>query len=1632
MSKIKGFIKREKKLIIAFSLLLVVLVISNIFAFKWLKNTKNKENDTVNLEISEQVKTVNGNMELIALDSTPYGIKTNSSFRLTMDKEASVDDVKKALSVIPERNVTVQSESDTTFLVSVDEPFEKNTIVNIRYESESEYMGWAFQTEKVFNIASTIPTDRSWTVPIDSGIEIYFTKDAPEGIENYFSISPHLEGHFEYYGNRVVFIPDENLLPGTRYTAEISSGYGPIDEIIESTYSWTFSTDYSESRNTFSFLKTTNIIPYDRAQTVRMNANGLSNPDDVTLHIYEIDSPDEYIKGLKYANSRAGSNYQFEDILSNISYKNASTMDSKIITSTDKYGKNQYFVDIPEQLTTGIYLLEVVEPNTNKSAHTFLIATKYQAYAVMDSDQLLIFVIDSITKKPATGCTVEINGTNIGSTNNEGILLANIPNGFDSNTDYYLNITDSANETFVIALTKSYYEYYNDYYYAYFDYYSYGEQTKDYWDFLYTDREVYLPTDTIEVFGFAQNIDKTPLTEVRVALEFYGVKIDEQYVKLSDIGTYKCSFDIENYLDYGVNVVVYDGDNVISKEYVYVSPFEKPTYKVEAELNKDVVIIGDSVEVTAKASFFEGTPFQGNIQLGSDQYYQKIKESPNGPINIECDENGIATTTIHPIPSEGSNYDYPVFFELWVTCNSFAEYYDRTNTGFIFFPRDAFVSHESIGNGNEITINGSISKIDLKNFKGQLYDTDSFLGKGLPNHPVTIEVYENYYKKVFVEQKYDYIKKVTYDVYKYDYVRERIDTINLTTDENGKYSYIFTDAKKDCYYEFIITSYDTQGNKIVKSEYYYDLYRDYYYDYYQVKIDKFGYKVGDTITATISNTSESVGDMTLFIYCKDGILDYVISEDNTATIPFKEEFIPNAIVNGIYYDGWTLNEARSCLITYDYKKTELLNIEFIIDETNYGPGEEVAVKIHVTDLEGNPIKCDVNLSVVDEAYFALYEDDTDPLSELYSYNYSSGLKRDSFFIYSGNESQFGSGAEKGGGDGYAALRSDYKNTAYFDVITTDASGKASTTFTLPDNLTSWRITATALSKDLKAGKATTNVNCTLPFFINDVLFDQYLTGDTVGVTLLTAGTAVTKDMKISYSATLEDPNGNKKDIEADGYGQSYTTIELGQLSAGEYTLTIIAKGNDYSDGIEKTFKVSDTMQYFQVIREDKLKENMEFVTNNNSVWLTFLNEDAARQYLRIAQIAYHDSNRIDLLATSFTAANYLNAVYGSNLDTSMVDNYKNYLNDGIFAESTYSFASPDITAYVLKSDLYRKGIITQDELNAIGSVLQQYIYDPNVSAQSNYAALWGLAIMKYPVLFDTYKAMESEEFTSQDMNIEKVEILLSLIELGDLKNAVSVYDKLMSDFANKDDKEIYFNAIDSRKVTAMMMMAATQMGFLEDADKMYNYLSKEKDVLSPTQTERLIYLMAKEPEHTTCSFDYELNGKKETVKLGYGDAKHLALTAKEAENIEFSNINGNVTVISDFIGTVEDIQVDEKLSIKRTYSVNGVETDHVKQGDVVTVTLEVTFGDIGIVEINDILPAGLVYAHSYNQRVSILSTYANHVDFLAFKQNDNKTITLTYNAIAVTTGSYKPDSVVVKNLWGTGANFDEAQIITIE
>lgn len=172
---------------------------------------------------SMKMKTVHASFEMEADDEDSSGVEADTTFTLKASEDLSEGTIEDNLKVEPEVELEVDKVGNGKYKVSSKGNLESNKIYTFLIVTADEDFSWAYQVKDTFKITGTLPGDKSDHVPIDSGIEIYFSHENYDldDAERYFKISPKVDGRFEYHYRTLVFVPKGGLEKGAVYTVTL-------------------------------------------------------------------------------------------------------------------------------------------------------------------------------------------------------------------------------------------------------------------------------------------------------------------------------------------------------------------------------------------------------------------------------------------------------------------------------------------------------------------------------------------------------------------------------------------------------------------------------------------------------------------------------------------------------------------------------------------------------------------------------------------------------------------------------------------------------------------------------------------------------------------------------------------------------------------------------------------------------------------------------------------------------------------------------------------------------------------------------------------------------------------------------------------------------------------------------------------------------------------------------------------------------------------------------------------------------------------------------------------------------------------------------------------------------------------
>ncbi|MCL1793001.1 MAG: Ig-like domain-containing protein [Oscillospiraceae bacterium] len=1516
------------------------------------------------------------------------GVDVSSAFLLTVPLEASIGEIIGALSIDGQPAPLVSQKGKKEFLITPSATLSPNFLYIFRLSrTGKEEITWAFQTAKKFQVISNFPRNQATNVPKNSGIEIIFSSAGYGAIDDYFEISPNVEGKFEYHKETAVFVP-KSLAYKTVYTITLKAGIAleGTGDALAGDYTFAFETEaepsysppkYSESAYFYSkYAELPTIEPPQFGFRVYCSdyAAALPNPK---ISVYKFGSGEKAAEAVEALTGAPGwSRYAKEkELIGKNGLSKVMSFEAK-----DGYDDQTNTLTLPDCLTQGFYLIEAALKDSKSQMIVQINDLPVQLIA--DSEKTILWVNDIETKKASAGAAIQdVKEGKTYTADADGIAVIDRAIEFSRDCERF-DITSTDGKV-CIWLYRGYG-------------YGTGGANEAYWSALQLDRSLYKRDDAVSFFGFVQERKNTEqiknvtavLTRGYYSYGYYGTRdiLQKQTVPVSH-GAYSDEMQLPN-LDAGsYNLTIYCGDVALASTYFTVQDYVKPPYKIEVSADKKAAFLGETVTFFAKAGFFEGTPV-ADLDISYNVYGYDLDTSGNGRAKTDLDGAVEISEKI------AAHADAQGQTSLGFTAEATLPEIGRTakSASVRAFINDIEVFAMASRTKKEAKLTANVSSITLDRLNdGTAKNYHDYLDAPVSGKPLSVEIYRVYYDKKETGSYYDYIEKKVRTTYRYERKEQSINAFTMVTDKEGNAEKSFTvpDRQYESYFAKI-SCIDGNGRKITQCAYighdYYSYWQNVNTDSYFLEMDEeanAAYDVGETVKLTLKRGSAEVtsGNF-LFVAMQRGIQSWQAGK-NPYSFEFSKEHIPNVTVNAYYFNGYNYQSGyyMSKTIYFDYLKNDL-ELSASTDKDSYKPGDSCTVTVTAKDASGNLKKdANVNISIVDEALFALRDYHVDTLALLYR-AVSSGLKfaasthrayvpsfDDELNEEAMPEAEAPSAAPSpGGGDGDDAyLREIFKDTAFFATMQTNRQGEAVYTFKLPDNITSWRLTMSAVSEDLYAGNATANIIVTNPMFLNYTLNNEFLAGDIPTIGVNAYGTSLSGGEKVDFE--VWDESRPDKKYKASGAAFERVNIPLWKMeNEGANALVIKATvDNGTSDAVRHqyqvlaTYREIDEAMYCDVSLSTKFEVGSGGLTN-----ITFTDQGRGaflHQLLCMLRGGY-GGDRIEKMLAHREAAKLLSEyfpdVHFGYCNINFEPKSYQQKNGGL---SILPHAESDLETTVKLID-YIKG-----EINA--NSLKNYLYMvyEGENAENKMCALYGLALLGEPVLLELGGYAMQDNISVKDA----VYIALGYCALGEKETASELYDGRVA--PNLEQMKPYFrvNAGEDQDDVLTATSAANLLATkLEKPEKegLYRYCidNYATDIL--TNIEKLSHIKQEIAKRTEVKgkIRYTLFGEEFTRELENGSSYTLEIPARNMAEFKLVEVTGSVGAVSVIKKPMEEIgEIDGDITVvRRYYEANEYKnsSESFKQGDLVRVQLWIDYTKKamdGSYCVTDYLPAGLEY-----------------------------------------------------------------------
>ena len=1509
---------------------------------------------------------------------------------------------------------TISRHDDQTFMLTPVVPLTSNSVYLFRLiGDDEEEITWAFQTAPLFEIASTLPRHQSTNVPVATGIEISFSFGEVLNIADYFRIYPHVDGEFIHRDSTAIFMPESPLLEGQIYRVTINSGIHlpNTSHIITTDYVFSFETtaDAATMQNQGNIVHfNTQMVEFpsfaEPSVGFWLNYDRNNNRPSFDMNVYQIGELSDAIHAY----------HQLMNVpyWSSVSWSNRiiDTSDLRRISSTrinERQGPNDWneVFTLPNVLPPGFYVLSATSGDA--SSQMLIQITDLAVQTIADEHKTLLWVNDMNTGAPVSGARVYDPITEEAvNTNAQGIAVVK---RMLSTGEYLIITTDDGRECVVFSgfveiqpFPRSepvFHDGWFDWGWPGMSHHSHS----DYWTALQLDRTLFQRNDTLSFWGFVQprSFDET-ITHVSAVLTEHGWwheperdALHRQNIAVRD-GAYTGEIRLPHLNPGSYELAIYHGDVLLSSTFFSVMDYVTPPYRLTVSTSQNAVFAGEEVLFTARTEFFEGTPV-ADLDIFYDMWSDDL--GANESRHVQTNQDGVFEVSARPYATN-NRVSGERSLRFWAEATLPEMGWTHQSAEVRVFVNDIHMDSRGTRSGEDATLTVDVHSITLDRLNdGTSEHWRDFLDAPMPEQNISVEIMEIYWEAIREGQRYDHVTRQVIPRYRYEQRERSVDSFEITTDRNGHVTIDFQVPNQDlASYKAILTTVDGNGRTKTQEVF---IGRDFTWFFWSAEDDGLfldgaiedGYQIGDQVKLSIMQGADLVtrGNF-LFVVVQNGIMSYHIGT-NPLSFTFGEQHVPNVQVHAFHFNGhtyqggWNMSER----IRFNPAGQEL-EISVSTCEDSYGPGDEVTIRVTTKDKEGNPKASNVNISLVDEALFALMDVEVDTFAMLYG-NVDDHLMLNTTthrtfvsdgiigrgevgesFAFFGNdsvvpvpESEIAVADDAGGVSAprEATIRERFEDTAVFASFRTNNRGVGSFTFRLPDNITSWRVTASAISTDLYAGNMIQSLPVTQPMFLHYTLNNTFLVGDTPYVGVSAYGSSLLGGEEVLFEVWNPE---NPSDIHsATGVSFERVNIPLPEMDGeGHFELVVQASVGNYSDAVLHTYQVFHSYRLVERASFYEVTEDTEFnlpstgLSNitfmdfgrgrflNDLISMNFIWQNGARIEGFIAQ---REATR--LIETHFPEVPLFNELAAFDI--------LEYQRDcGGIAILPYSDADLETTVMLLPFILHDVNLVA----------LRDYLYEiyHTSEIENRIHALYGLALLGEPVLMDL-----REYALLSDLSVRNAAyVALGLVTLGEVHEASQLYRRFIEPHIQAIAPYYRVEFSEHRdailKDTSIVALLATQLD-LPESIGLHEYATRDWVSDPLLNVQRLAFITHEMNAHThqEASITYTLFGETITRDLGHGGQFNLRIPVGNIREFELVSITGEVGAVSIVQAPLEEHNVIENdISIRRQFFLAGTNTSSTtfEQGDLVRIQISIDYPSsalTGSYVITDFLPAGLTF-----------------------------------------------------------------------
>lgn len=974
-----------------------------------------------------------------------------------------------------------------------------------------------FQTPPPILWTDPLPMDGAH--PHNEPVQITFTLEMDHSsTEAAFHVEPAIKGSFTWEGRTLIFQPESGFEPDHSYTVSLTTDAltAQGEPALLEPYLLTFTAfaPYRYGAPGFGdYGPNAQVIDVDGRRAVQYYAPQDSGPISFTIHRLNLEQfLDRYSSGF-----RGVAGFERGPI---------STAGGALITEWEDNlrgrsggweGTSRETI-IPDDIDAGLYVLTMNSP-AGATDQLLLVLTRNTLVVKQAEGQIVCWITDiNGNSRPGTRISIFArDGEQIaqGRADEIGIYQARVardPQPLIVVAEDSLALTGRDFEGTDITVSGLSNEWQTGA--GWWGWWQAAPKTMRTAAYIYTDRPIYKPGQSV-YFKAVLRLDNdsqielmTEGTPATMRIRDARNNIVQTYeLATSAFGTLNGEFLLAEGAmlgDYQIELEVMDD---IHRQLFKVQDYRKPDFTININTDQTYYVAADPVQVDLDASYFFGQQVAGAFvttklyELVEYDYSYSDSDERDTPEYVWV--GGYDTETEGRTDAQGHfSYGFPATTGSMGYTDSLAS----TNGIHTTWGLEA-----TLDDGSHQTVS-AFTVFKVYN-TSEIYKLDTGNWLKTPGEEFRVSGNITDLENLPVSQRSVKLELAQYDWESYSYDRI-VQSFDLISDKDGLFEIGMT-IDRSGYYQLRLVGKDSHDNAILETTWLYayrprDRWASDYIETLRIAADKSTYTPGETARLMIESSFSGSALLTFERgTTRRAQAVQLTSPVTLVEVPIQSEDAPNIYIT---VNAWQEQDTRLTQDTYtslnDSKlrtaSVELLvpvvgrrlNINITPDQPDYAPGDEATFTIEVTDEQGNPVQAELSAALVDEAIFSLSENLSGSIFDAF-YAPRDHIVRtyDSMAL----ERYLMMGGMGGGGGGDSGNpRSDFPDTAaWFPLLTTDEQGSVTFSLTLPDSLTSWRLTARAITIDHMVGDSQVNIVTKKEIVVRPILPNILTNGDKV-------------------------------------------------------------------------------------------------------------------------------------------------------------------------------------------------------------------------------------------------------------------------------------------------------------------------------------------------------------------------------------------------------------------------------------------------------------------------------------------------------------------------------------------------------